>query len=316
MDYRYLHAFVVLAGELHFGNASRRLHITQPALSRQIRVLEEQLGMPLFIRDRRHVTLSQEGRRLAEAARVSVSHYEKLKARARSLREGYRGLLKLGYVGSAILDPALTCLTSGYRRTKPDVEIVIEEHNVSDQLTLLLDHELDVGLLRSPVPRYVSLNYLNIATRPLIAAVPHTHPQAAVESIALSSLAGDTFMVQQDPPGVGLGWSALHACNQARFIPQKIHYTRDVAVAIGMVSLGIGVTLVPETQRAVTLPNVCYCSLEDAGAVTTLTLCWPKSRKSRELVEFIRYITPEVFASMTPPSTAARSAFGCSLPVK
>ncbi|EQA6242172.1 LysR substrate-binding domain-containing protein [Enterobacter ludwigii] len=305
MDYRYLHAFVVLAGELHFGNAARRLHITQPALSRQIRVLEEQLGMPLFIRDRRHVTLSQAGRRLAEAARVSVSHYEKLMSRARSLREGFRGQLKLGYVGSAILDPALTCLTSGYRRTKPDVEIVIEEHNVSDQLTLLLDHELDAGLIRSPVPRYAGLNYLNIATRALIAAVPHSHPQAAIERISLASLAGDIFMIQQDPPGVGLGWSALHACEQASFVPQKIHFTRDVAVAIGMVSMGIGVTLVPETQRSVTLPNVCYCSLEDAGAVTTLTLCWPKSRKSRELVEFIRYIAPDVLAAMTPPPAAA-----------
>jgi len=310
VDYRYLHAFVVLAWELHFGNAARRLHITQPALSRQIRVLETHLGMPLFIRDWRHVVLSTEGKRLAEAARVSVSHYEKLMARARSLREGFRGQLKLGYVGSAILDPALTSLTSGYRRTQPDVEIVIEEHNVSDQLTLLLDHELDAGLLRSPVPRYAGLNYLNIATRPLIAAVPHTHSQAAVESIALASLAEDTFMVQQDPPGVGLGWSALHACDRARFVPQKIHYTRDVAVAIGMVSMGVGVTLVPETQRSVTLPNVCYCSLEDPGAVTTLTLCWPKSRKSRELVEFVHYITPDVLAAMTPPPEAARSAFG------
>ena len=310
VDYRYLHAFVVLAGELHFGNAARRLHITQPALSRQIRVLETHLGMPLFIRDRRHVVLSTEGRRLAEAARISVSHYEKLMSRARSLREGFSGQLKLGYVGSAILDPALTCLTSGYRRIQPDVEIVIEEHNVSDQLTLLLDHELDAGLIRSPVPRYAGLNYLNLATRPLIAAVPHTHPQAAVERIALVSLAGDTFMVQQDTPGVGLGWSALHACDQARFVPQKIHYTRDVAVAIGMVSLGIGVTLVPETQRSVTLPNVCYCSLEDAGAATTLTLCWPKSRKSRELVEFVRYITPEVLAAMTPPPEAMSCAFG------
>ncbi|EIY4985539.1 LysR family transcriptional regulator [Enterobacter hormaechei] len=76
MDYRYLHGFVLLAGELHFGNAARRLHITQPALSRQIRVLETHLGMPLFIRDRRHVVLSTEGRRLAEAARITVSQRE------------------------------------------------------------------------------------------------------------------------------------------------------------------------------------------------------------------------------------------------
>ncbi|MCS6068878.1 LysR family substrate-binding domain-containing protein [Klebsiella variicola subsp. variicola] len=178
------------------------------------------------------------------------------------------------------------------------------------KLTLLLDHELDAGLIRSPVPRYAGLNYLNIATRPLIAAVPHTHTQAAVERIALASLAGDTFMVQQDPPGVGLGWSALHACNQARFVPQKNSLYPGCGCGYRYGLLGIGVTPVPETQRSVTLPNVCYCSLEDTGAVTTLTLCWPKSRKSRELVEFVRYITPDVLAAMTPPPATARSAFG------
>lgn len=291
MDYRYLHAFVVLARELHFGKAAQRLNITQPALSRQIRVLEEQLGMALFIRDRRHVALTVEGTRLAVEARIAVSHYEKLLERATSLRKGYKGQLVLGYVGSSILDPALTRLITGFRDTKPNVEIVIEEHCVHDQLTLLLDHQLDMGLLRSPVPHFSSLDYVDIATRALIAAVPHTHPQAGNGRIALETLSRDTFMIQKDPPGVGLGWSVLHACEMARFVPPKIYFTRDVAVAIGMVSMGIGVALVPETHRSVTLPNVCYCSLHDPAATTTLTLCWPKLGKSKELIEFVRSLT-------------------------
>lgn len=291
MDYRYLHAFVVLARELHFGKAALRLNITQPALSRQIRVLEDQLGMVLFTRDRRHVALTVEGTQLAAEARSAVSHYEKMLSRASSLRKGYKGQLILGYVGSSILDPALTRLITCFRETKPDVEIVIEEHNVDEQLTLLLDHQLDMGLLRSPVPHFANLDYVDIATRSLIAAVPHTHSQAGAGRIALETLSGDTFMIQKDPPGVGLGWSALHACEMARFVPPKIYFTRDVAVAIGMVSMGIGVTLVPETQRSVTLPNVCYCLLHDPVATTTLTLCWPKFRKSRELIEFVRSLT-------------------------
>ncbi|ENZ7914662.1 LysR substrate-binding domain-containing protein [Klebsiella aerogenes] len=290
MDYRYLNSFVVLAEELHFGRAAVRLCITQPALSWHIKVLEEKLGMALFLRDRRHVALTVAGERLAQEARVSVNHYEKLLDCARSLREGFRGQLTLGYVGSSILDPALTRLTNGYRDLKPDIDIVIEEHNVNDQLTLLLGHQLDVGLLRSPVPRYSGLKYLDVATRSLIAAVPHTHPLAGEDRIALESLSGDIFMVQKDPPGVGLGWSALNACALAKFVPHKILFTRDVSVAMGLVSMGLGVTLVPETQRAVSLPGVSYCLLEDPRATTTLTLSWPRYSKSRELKAFIHYV--------------------------
>ena len=293
MDFRYLNAFVVLTEELHFGKAALRLNITQPALSRQIRMLEEQLGMVLFTRDRRHVALTVEGTRLVEDARIAVSHHLKFLDRAQSLRKGFKGQLILGYVGSSILEPALTQFITGYRTTRPDVEIVIEEHNVHDQLTLLLDNQLDIGLLRSPVPRFASLNYLDLVTRPLIAAVPHTHPLAEAGTIALGMLSGETFMIQQDPPGVGLGWSALRACEQARFVPRKVYYTRDVSVAVGMVSMGIGVTLVPETQRSVIVPDVCYCLLHDPGATTTLTFCWPKSRKSRELREFVQGLMPE-----------------------
>ena len=289
MDYRHLHAFVVLAEELHFGKAALRLSIAQPALSQYIKALEKELEFELFTRDRRHVALTFEGEQLVEEARIASSHYVKFRDNARSLRLGYRGQIKLGYVGSSILDPALTLLINGYRKRKPDIDIVIEERNVHEQLTLLLTNQIDVALVRSPVPRYDHLEYLDLATRPLIAVLPRSHALAAQPRIALSQLATDPFLMQEDPPGVGLGWSALNACQQAGFVPQKIQPTRDVSVAIGLVSMGMGVTLVPETQRSVMIPDVSYCFLQDQHATSTLTMSWQREIKNKALHDFIQF---------------------------
>jgi DNA-binding transcriptional LysR family regulator len=289
MDYRQLRSFVVLAEELHFGRAAARLNIAQPALSQHIKALEQTLEILLFTRDKRNVALTFEGELLVEEARTAILHYERFRDNARSLRQGFKGQLKLGYVGSSILDPALTLLINGYRQKKPDIEIVIEEHNVHEQLTLLLNNQLDIGLIRSPIPRYNELEYLDVATRPLIAVLPRHHPQAGTQKIALSSLSTEPFLIQKDPPGVGLGSSALTACEQAGFVPRQIQFTRDVSVAIGLVSMGLGVTLVPETQRSVMIPDVSYCLLSDASATTTLTLCWPRYNKNKALANFIRY---------------------------
>jgi DNA-binding transcriptional LysR family regulator len=289
MDYRHLHAFVVLAEELHFGKAALRLNIAQPALSQYIKALEKELEFPLFTRDRRHVALTFEGEQLVEEARIASSHYVKFRDNARSLRLGYRGQIKLGYVGSSILDPALTLLINGYRKRKPDIDVVIEERNVHEQLTLLLTNQIDVALVRSPVPRYDHLEYLDLATRPLIAVLPRSHTLACQPRIALSQLATEPFLMQEDPPGVGLGWSALNACQQAGFVPQKIQPTRDVSVAIGLVSMGMGVTLVPETQRSVMIPDVSYCFLQDQHATSTLTMSWQREVKNKALHDFIQF---------------------------
>ena len=289
MDYRQLHSFVVLAEVLHFGKAALQLNIAQPALSQQIKALEQSLGIPLFTRDKRHVALTFEGQQLVEEARIAITHYEKFLENARSLRLGHKGQLKLGYVGSSILDPALALLINGYRKHKPDIDIVIEEHNVHEQLTLLLNYQLDIALVRSPVPQFPELEYLDVATRPLIAVLPRDHPACSGKKIDLSSLSDSPFLIQKDPAGVGLGWSALNACQQAGFVPQKIQFTRDVSVAIGLVSMGMGVTLVPETQRSVMIPDVNYCFLTDPGATTTLTLSWQRHLKNKALADFIRY---------------------------
>lgn len=289
MDYRHLQAFMVLSEELHFGNAAQRLNIAQPALSQQLKALEQEVGMALFVRDKRNVALTWEGEQLVAQASIALSHFTRFREHANILKQGLQGHLTLGYVGSSILEPGLARLINGYRQANPTIDITIEEHNVDTQLTRLMDDRLDVALIRSPVPKYDQLDYLDIVTRPLTVVLPVQHPLVGQPRISLSALSDETFMIQEDPPGIGLGWSVLSACHRAGFTPRKIQTTRDVSVAMGLVAMGAGVTVVPETQRSVLLPDVSYCQLDDAQATTTLTLAWQRRRYRRTLKNFISY---------------------------
>lgn len=288
VDIKQLQSFLTLAEELHFGRAARRLNIAQPALSLHIKALEQSLGLALFARDRRSVTLTYEGERLTQEVRAVLCTLKQLQSCAQGLRRGYRGRIRIGYVGSSILDPGITMLINHYRKKNPQVDITIEEHCVNEQITLLLGDGLDIGILRAPIPHYDELHSLNATTRPLVAVLPRSHPALAGRRISLKALANEPFLIQKDPPGVGLGWSALTACERAGFVPRDIRFTRDVSSAMGLVSMGMGVTLVPETQLSAMLADIGYCLLDDPQATTTLQMCWPRRAAGTPLLRFVQ----------------------------
>ena len=290
MEYRHLHAFVLLSEELHFAKAASRLNIAQPALSQHIKALEQETGLALFTRDRRHVALTPEGRQLLPQARLALSHFARFRDTVRVLKQGVRGQLTLGYVGSSILDPALSTLINHYRQQQPAIGIHIEEHCVDQQIVRLLNDQLDAAFIRSPFPQVPGLNYLDIVTRPLIAVLPAGHRLLKHPALSLESLADETFLLQQDPPGGGLGWSVIEACRRAGFTPHSVIPARDVSVACGLVAMGMGITVVPETQRSILTPGIGYCRLKDQQATTTLTLAWQRRRYHHALKNFILFM--------------------------
>lgn len=123
-----------------------------------------------------------------------LGHCDKFRENARSLRQGRKGQLKIGYVGSAIFDPALSVLIGNYRQRKPEADLLIEEHNVNDLITGLLSETVDLAFIRSPGAQYDELESLDIATRPLVAVVPRHHPLASRRAIPLAALAEETFL--------------------------------------------------------------------------------------------------------------------------
>ena len=217
-----------------------------------------------------------------------LGHCDKFRENARSLRQGRKGQLKIGYVGSAIFDPALSVLIGNYRQRKPEADLLIEEHNVNDLITGLLSETVDLAFIRSPGAQYDELESLDIATRPLVAVVPRHHALASRRTIPPRGAGGRDVFIQQDPCGVGLGWSAISACRQAGFTPRKIQYSRDVSHGDrpGIDGNGRDVGARDAKRHAGVRRSVIAC-WKRLFAVTTLTLCWRRESRNRLLGDFI-----------------------------
>jgi len=151
MDLRHLRYFLAVAEELHFGRAAQRLHIAQPPLSQQIRRLEEEIGHPLFVRSSRSVKLTPAGKALMERARRTLRNVDEDLEAVRSVARGEVGVLKVGFVGSAMLT-RLPSILDKYRRLYSRVQLHLNEFHTSQLIGALREGSADVALARDAGP--------------------------------------------------------------------------------------------------------------------------------------------------------------------
>jgi DNA-binding transcriptional LysR family regulator len=153
MDLRDLEAFVAVAEELHFGRAAARLHISQPPLSLRIRELEASLGVSLFVRSTRTVSLTQAGTALLPSARQALTQMELTRQVADSIRAGERGLVRIGFAGASS-QRSLPILSRAIREEYPGVELELHSQTyVYTALEMLASGRLDLAFARLPSPR-------------------------------------------------------------------------------------------------------------------------------------------------------------------
>ncbi|MGI5154586.1 LysR family transcriptional regulator [Microbispora sp. CA-102843] len=182
-----LHAFVVLAEELHFGHAAARLGIAQPPLSQQIRRLEDKVGHALFTREPGRVSLTSAGRELLPAARRALTDLADGLAAARALGSGRSGRLRIGFAASLALT-VLPGLLRAFRERFPDVRLDIHEMTTAPRIAALRDKAIDVGLLREPPADDAAgeLAFRTVLTEPFVAVLPSAHPLAALRTVRLA----------------------------------------------------------------------------------------------------------------------------------
>src|SRR5690606_33111196 len=144
IELRHLHYFKVLAEELHFRKAAERLFIAQPGLSRQIKQLEEFYQTPLFIRDKRNVSLTNAGVYLKQEVDLLFNHLNSIKTQVEKIAEGKITSLKLGFIGSAV-QAILPELLANLKHQQPLIDITLNELSNETQIEMLLKNELDFG---------------------------------------------------------------------------------------------------------------------------------------------------------------------------
>ncbi|POW58343.1 LysR family transcriptional regulator [Candidatus Pantoea alvi] len=288
MDYAKLRSFITLARTLHFARAAAEVSLTQPALSQHIQSLEQNWGVKLFERNKRQVSLTQQGQLLLDEAERTVQRLENLRATVKEVAAGSRGVLRLGYVGTAVLEPLLVSALRSFRSQFPQTRLEPAEYNVNQQIALLQSGELDVGILRGPIPDFRCIARCEIHQSALSVVVPDNHPRAGDGAIALQDLANETLILQQDPEGIGLGGTMLRLFTEADLVPVKIVRARDVNTAINLAAMGIGITCIPSSQRNFLRQDVAALDITGTDITTSLYLCWKAGRQTYDMQHFIK----------------------------
>lgn len=279
MDVRQLKYFVAVAEELHFGRAAKRLSMTQPPLSFNIKRLEESLNLELLRRNTREVTLTAAGKVLyAEAIKIvaQVETAERLAGRA---ARGELGYVCVGVLGSALLTPIPERIRF-FRDARPDVCIEIIELTSVEQYEALLREQIDVGIVHPrALPSRISSSL--IYSESFMCALHSSHPLAAKrKNIDLSDLRNEEFILFPRPSAPAYYEKIVALCVEAGFIPRMRHQVRNMLSMTSLVSQNLGVALVPTAIARVPMPDVCYRRLQHPGDSSELHCIWRTEEQS------------------------------------
>jgi DNA-binding transcriptional LysR family regulator len=243
IELRHLHAAIALAEELNFTRASLRLHISQPALSKQITELEQAHGFPMFIRTKkRFVELTDAGSAFVAEAKASIMHLERAGAHGRAAHEGSEDALIVGY--SPHTDRAwIAAVLANHLPLYPRLQIRLFNQFSMESVRSVMMGALDFALVMAPPQDDPQITAAAFARTPLYAALPETHPAAHKERLVLQDLANDPWILfpkHHDP----LMYEAIVDTAQRHSIVPK--YAHDVIVAhqaVDLVAEHIGVAI-------------------------------------------------------------------------
>ena len=278
MEMRKLRHFVVLAEELHFGRAARRLAITQPPLSLSIRSLEDELGVRLLERTRRSVSLTHAGTIFLEEARGILDRTARAVDLTKAAYRGEVGRLTVGFLAASaytLLPPVLR----EFRMRFPGVTLELRELLMPQQLEALRRADIDVGMLRPPIVDTALASEV-ILEEPMVVALPAGHPLAKLARIRPKLLAGEPFVMYPREPGLVFHDLIMDFCRNAGFVPHVAHEASQTHAVIGLVSAGLGVALVPDSVRVIAMRGVAFRPITRGAPVARTTLAWQSKNES------------------------------------
>lgn len=258
MELRHLRAAVVLAEELHFGRAARRLHVVQSAVTQTIQALEADVGAKLFERTKRTVSLTAAGEELVSRARELLQEAADLCVQTRAAASGDTGQLRVRLVTTSALTDVPRVIAR-FKKRYPGVSVKVSPDSSRAQLEALRAGECDVGFMASAnAKRGLEFAHKNVASSPMVAILPSKHPLSRRRTVQLSELARDplVFLAQTDEPEIHRLFRAH--CVSAGFDPEVAVEVQHTDTLLAFVAAGFGVSCAPGF----------ICRLKHPGVVT------------------------------------------------
>jgi DNA-binding transcriptional LysR family regulator len=286
MELRDLRYFVAVASELHFARAAQRLFISQPALSQQIRSLEAELGLKLLERNSRGVHLTPEGEAFLREAKIVVRDADHAAEVARALAEGATGHLRLSHLRT--MPRGLPeRVVSEYRRRYPGVEIILESGSTEQNIERVRGGQLDLAFVLAPVENAAELGYEEIATEPIVVAIPSTHPLSRRRRVRREDLAGVPLVWYPRHNSPGFYDSSLSQM-YGNAAPQIVRTEPNEEQMLIAVSEGAGITMLLAGRTAtLRFPGVVYRRFAEPEPTGVLALAYhqPPSLPARRFVD-------------------------------
>lgn len=300
MELRQLRYFVAVAEERSFGRAARRLRLSQPPLSIQIKGLEEELGVRLLERSTRRVALTDAGRAFLEKAREILDGVEEARAEASGAEAGLRGRLAVGFISSATLS-LLPSAIRLFRERFAGVELDLKELTSAQQVEALYEGEILVGMVRLPM-QAAGIRFESVLEEPLVVALPSGHQLESLERVPLEAVVDLPliFFTRQLIPGFHA--QIVELFGRVGAFPNVVQHAVHLQTIVGLVASGLGIALLPGSAERVRREGVIYRPLDVDDATTWLGLAWAEWNDSLLVENFVNTVR-EVSESETHPDT-------------
>jgi DNA-binding transcriptional LysR family regulator len=300
MSIEELRSFTVLAAHLHFGRAAEAIHVSQPALTKQMHRLEESLGGKLFERGKHGTTLTTLGARFVPQARELVASFERILANAQKEAQGRGGRLNVGfgYYTYELVPQLIVKL----RTLEPDIEISLRDMSTAEQITNLQNGQLDVGFARLPLPPSTpALETRTVLSGQLALVTPLDETQRAITDLA--DCHDMPFVLLSKERSPGLYDRILKLCARHGFHPHIVQEVSEITTALALVGSGMGLSIIPESSWSRRFGGLRIHALQERAALWTVGAVWRRRDSNPVLHRFLDLLRSEVKAvnRKTPP---------------
>ena len=262
MELRQIRSFLSVAKTLHFGRTAELIHLSQPALSLQIRALEEEVGVRLFERNRRKTTLTAAGLAFRDDAVAALSQLEQAIRRARLAGNGKLGLLRIGFISTAGSE-LVADIVRQFRELNPEVEFSLRNILTAEQEQMLETGSLDIGFLRLPIAPQSTLDVVTVHREPFVLVVPSSHKLAKRKRVRLREVSSEDFVMYERTWAPGFHDLMFGILRDAGIVPNVTHTAGEVPTLISLVHSRMGITISPLSVVKHSTASVVACNIVD-----------------------------------------------------
>jgi DNA-binding transcriptional LysR family regulator len=285
MELRQIRSFLSIAETLHFGHTAELIHLSQPALSLQIRALEEEVGVRLFERNRRKTTLTAAGVAFRNDAAAALLQLEQAIRKSRLAAGGKLGLLRIGFISTAGTE-IVPDIFREFRAANPEVEFSLRAITTADQVQMLETGSLDIGFLRLPIGEHSGLDVIAVHREPFVLVVPASHKLAKRKKLRLSEVSGQEFVMYERRYAPGFHDLIFGMLRDARIVPNVSQTAAEISTLISLVVANMGIAILPTSAVKHSVASVIACDIVDRIPMSEIGIAVSKGIRSAVVENF------------------------------